>query len=120
MRTIKGLLWQTGRRITKLLHAQPPNLSPTAHLLLWGIFFENSAVTRYPAGTGLSPARNRNGRECHDDGDRETASFECLIDLARQNPEGGYTFVLDGTSYQIEDVLEISKIATRHGYIVIY
>jgi len=50
----------------------------------------------------------------------KTASFEYLIDLAWQNPEGGYTFVLDGTSYQIEDVLEISRIATRHGYIVIY
>jgi hypothetical protein len=42
------------------------------------------------------------------------------MDLAKKNPEGGYTFVLDGTSYQIEDVLEISKIATKHGYIVIY
>jgi hypothetical protein len=50
----------------------------------------------------------------------KTASFEYLMNLAKPNPEGGYTFVLDGTSYQIEDVLEISKIATRHGYIVIY
>lgn len=50
----------------------------------------------------------------------KTASFESLIELARENPEGGYTFVLDGKSYQIEDVLEISKIATDHGYIVIY
>ena len=50
----------------------------------------------------------------------KTASFEYLIDLATENPEGGYTFVLDGASYLIEDVLEISKIATRHGYIVIY
>ena len=50
----------------------------------------------------------------------KTASFEYLIDLAKQNPEGGYTFVLDGDSYQIEDVLEIPKIATAHGYIVIY
>ncbi len=50
----------------------------------------------------------------------KTASFESLIELARENPEGGYTFVLDGSSYQIKDVLEISKIATRHGYIVIY
>jgi len=50
----------------------------------------------------------------------KTASFEYLIDLAKENPEGGYTFVLDGTSYQIQDVLEISGIATRHGYIVIY
>ena len=50
----------------------------------------------------------------------KTASFESLIELAKENPEGGYTFVLDGESYQIEDVLEISKIATDHGYIVIY
>ena len=50
----------------------------------------------------------------------ETASFEYLIDLAKENPDGGYTFVLDGEPYQIEDVLEISKIATAQGYIVIY
>jgi hypothetical protein len=50
----------------------------------------------------------------------KTASFEYLIDMAKENPDGGYTFVLDGNSYQIEDVLEISQIATRHGYIVIY
>lgn len=50
----------------------------------------------------------------------KTASFEYLIDLAKKNPDGSYTFVLDGTTYQIDDVLEISKIATRHGYIVIY
>lgn len=50
----------------------------------------------------------------------KTASFEYLIDLAKKNEDGGYTFVLDGESYQIEDVLEISTIATKHGYIVIY
>jgi len=50
----------------------------------------------------------------------KTASFEYLIELAEPNPEGGYTFILDGESYQIEDVLEISRIASRHGYIVIY
>ena len=50
----------------------------------------------------------------------KTASFEYLIALARPRPEGGYDFTLDGTHYQIEDVLEISKIAERHGYIVIY
>ncbi len=50
----------------------------------------------------------------------KTASFEYLIDLAKKNPDGGYTFVLDSSSYQIEDVLEITKIATDHGYIVIY
>ncbi len=50
----------------------------------------------------------------------KTASFEYLIDLAKENLDGGYTFVLDGESYQIKDVLESSKIATAHGYIVIY
>jgi len=50
----------------------------------------------------------------------KTASFEYLIDLARELPEGGYEFNLDGTVYHIEDVLEITRIATKHGYIVIY
>ena len=50
----------------------------------------------------------------------KTASFEYLISLANQEAEGGYTFVLDGESYKIEDVLEISRIAEKHGYIVIY
>lgn len=50
----------------------------------------------------------------------KTASFESLIELAQKNPEGGYTFVLDGETYQIQDVLEISKIAEKHDYIVIY
>ena len=50
----------------------------------------------------------------------KTASFEYLISLAKPKPEGGYTFTLDGSSYELEDVLEISKIADKHGYIVIY
>ena len=50
----------------------------------------------------------------------KTASFEYLIALAKPRPEGGYDFVLDGSAYSIEDVLEISKIAETHGYIVIY
>lgn len=50
----------------------------------------------------------------------KTASFEYLIALAKENPEGGFTFTLDGDVYQIGDVLEISKIAAAHGYIVIY
>ncbi len=50
----------------------------------------------------------------------KTASYEYLIGLAKGSPEDGYTFVLDGESYQINDVLEISKIAEKHGYIVIY
>lgn len=50
----------------------------------------------------------------------KTASFKYLIGLAKPNPDGGYTFNLDGKSYQIKDVLEISKIASDLGYIVIY
>ena len=50
----------------------------------------------------------------------QTANFEYLINLAKENPEGGYTFVLAGSACQIQDVLEISRIATEHGYIVIY
>ena len=50
----------------------------------------------------------------------KTASFEYLIGLAKEKPEGGYIFTLDGTEYDIQDVLEISSIATKHGYIVIY
>ena len=30
----------------------------------------------------------------------KTASFEYLIDLAKKNPDGGYTFVLDGETYK--------------------
>ncbi len=50
----------------------------------------------------------------------KTASFEYLISLTREEPDGGYTFVLDGSEYRLRDVLEISRIAERHGYIVIY
>ena len=50
----------------------------------------------------------------------KTAGFEYLIDLAKEDPAGGYEFILDGVSYHIDDVLEISAIAGKHGYIVIY
>jgi hypothetical protein len=50
----------------------------------------------------------------------KTASFEYLISLTREEPDGGYLFVLDGVEYRLQDVLEISRIAERHGYIVIY
>lgn len=50
----------------------------------------------------------------------KTASFEYLIGLAKPESSGGYVFTLDGTSYHIDDVLEISRIAGNHGYIVIY
>lgn len=50
----------------------------------------------------------------------KTASFEYLIALAREDPAGGFSFALDGTDYHLDDLLEISKIAEGHGYIVIY
>lgn len=50
----------------------------------------------------------------------KTATFEYLVDSAKRKPEGGYDFTLDGETYHIDDVLEISKIAEKHGYIVIY
>lgn len=50
----------------------------------------------------------------------KTASFEYLISMAKEDPEGGYIFTLEGQSYHLDDVLEISKIADKHGYIVIY
>ncbi len=50
----------------------------------------------------------------------KTALFESLIESAVLNENGGYTFTLEGKSYQIQDTLEISKIAQDHGYILIY
>lgn len=50
----------------------------------------------------------------------KTASFEYLIDMAKPKAEGGFEFVLDGSVYHIDDVLEISAIARKHDYIVIY
>jgi len=50
----------------------------------------------------------------------KTASFEYLISLARQRADESYDFTLDGETYHIQDVLEISRIAEKHGYIVIY
>ena len=50
----------------------------------------------------------------------KTAMFETLIESAVPDGEGGYTFSLEGKTYQIKDTLEISKIAQQHGYIIIY
>ena len=50
----------------------------------------------------------------------KTAMFEYLITLAEEQPEGGFIFRLDGKEYPIKDVLEISAIATKHGYMLIY
>ena len=50
----------------------------------------------------------------------KTAMFETLVESAVPNETGGFTFTLEGTTYQIKDTLEISKIAQDHGYIIIY
>lgn len=50
----------------------------------------------------------------------KTAMFEALIDSAIPDGEEGYIFTLEGKTYRIKDTLEISKIATDHGYIIIY
>lgn len=50
----------------------------------------------------------------------KTALFETLVDSAVKNEDGTFTFTLEGKSYRIDDPLEISKIATDHGYIIIY
>lgn len=49
----------------------------------------------------------------------KTASFESLMELAVPDGEG-YVFTLDGETFRIKDTLEISSIATRKGYIIIY
>ena len=50
----------------------------------------------------------------------KTALFETLIESAVPNETGGFTFTLEGKTYNIKDTLEISKIAQDHGYIIIY
>ena len=50
----------------------------------------------------------------------KTALFETLIESAVPNETGGFTFTLEGKNYNIKDILEISKIAQDHGYIIIY
>ena len=50
----------------------------------------------------------------------KTATFEALLESAVDNGDGGYLFTLDGESFTIKDTLEITGIATRKGYIIIY
>jgi hypothetical protein len=50
----------------------------------------------------------------------KTAMFETLIESAIPDQEEGFTFTLEGKTYKIKDMLEISKIAQDHGYIIIY
>lgn len=42
------------------------------------------------------------------------------MELAIPDGEGGYDFTLDGETFKIKDTLEITGIATRKGYIIIY
>ena len=50
----------------------------------------------------------------------KTATFEALLEYAIPDDNGGFLFTLDGESYRIKDTLEITGIATRKGYIIIY
>jgi len=50
----------------------------------------------------------------------KTATFEALLENAVPDGEGGYDFTLDGETYKLKDTLEITGIATRKGYIIIY
>lgn len=49
----------------------------------------------------------------------KTATFEALLENAVADGDG-YVFTLDGESFRIKDTLEITGIATRKGYIIIY
>jgi hypothetical protein len=50
----------------------------------------------------------------------KTATFEALLEGAVPDGNGGYVFTLDGETFPIKDTLEISAIASRKGYIIIY
>jgi hypothetical protein len=50
----------------------------------------------------------------------KTATFEALLESAIPDGNGGYIYTLDGETYQIKDTLEITGIASKKGYIIIY
>jgi hypothetical protein len=50
----------------------------------------------------------------------KTATFEALLEDAKPDEAGGYSFTLEGTTYHITDKDEVRKIAEQHGYIIIY
>jgi hypothetical protein len=50
----------------------------------------------------------------------KTATFEALLEDARPDADGGYSFTLEGKTYRIQDKDEVRKIAEQHGYIIIY
>lgn len=49
----------------------------------------------------------------------KTATFEALLEDARPNNDGGFTFTLEGKTYQIKDKDDVRRIAEQHGYIII-
>ena len=50
----------------------------------------------------------------------KTATFEALLESALPDGDGGFIFTLDGEKFPIKDTLEITGIATKKGYIIIY
>lgn len=50
----------------------------------------------------------------------KTALFETLLESAAENPDGTWSFTLEGKSYILTDKDEVRKIAEDHGYIIIY
>jgi hypothetical protein len=50
----------------------------------------------------------------------KTATFEALLENAVPDGEDGFVFTLDGETFKIKDTLEITGIATKKGYIIIY
>jgi hypothetical protein len=50
----------------------------------------------------------------------KTATFEALLESAVADGEGGFDFTLDGEVYKLRDTLEITAIASKKGYIIIY
>ncbi|MDD2853708.1 MAG: hypothetical protein PHY09_17620 [Desulfuromonadaceae bacterium] len=50
----------------------------------------------------------------------KTATFEALLDDAKPDGQGGFTFTLEGETYALRDKDEVKIIAEQHGYIIIY
>ena len=64
----------------------------------------------------------RESKRCYSAGMEtiKTATFEALLESALPDGNGGYIFTLDGERFPIKDTLEITGIASRKGYIIIY
>ncbi len=50
----------------------------------------------------------------------KTATFEALLSDAVPDGQGGYHFILEGTTYHLQERDDVRKIAEQHGYIIIY